>query len=372
MGKFLSKKFLKKEGYHLGESLRGKNIIKINANESPYPPSLLAIRSVTDAILAGQNLYADPQCTELRKAAAAYYSLEPEQVFVDSGSDVILAYCMIAYNSCGEGFCFPDVTYNFYKTFSEFFSLQYQEIPVQKDFSICVDDYCHCCSNVMLANPNAPTGLKIPLKDIERILLSNPDHLVVIDEAYVDFGNETCVPLINQYDNLMVIHTMSKSHNLAGARIGLAFSSAKNIDDLALMKAAFNPDSLNTVSQVLGCAALQDTAYTKKCVHETEKVRDAFRRALLARKFAVLKSNTNFLFVKPLAVPAEYLYRKLKENGILIRYYDQPRIRDYVRISIGTEEQMHIVIQAIDKIVSDYKIKELGNSVMPVFPSLEK
>ncbi|MBE6721235.1 MAG: histidinol-phosphate transaminase [Ruminococcaceae bacterium] len=351
MGKYLSKHFQDKEGYHLGEAPKDRTYIKINANESPYPPSPAVLSALTKELVTTQNLYADPKSTELTKTIAAYYHVKPEQVFADSGSDVILAYCMIAFGSGNGGFCFPDVTYNFYKTFSIFFGLQYREIPLKKDFSICADDYCSCGCNVLIANPNAPSGLKLDLADVKRIAATNSAHLVIIDEAYVDYGNESCVPLINQYDNLLIIQTMSKSRNLAGARIGFAVSSAQNIADLFQMKAAFNPDSINSISQALGCAAVRDVDYMHQCVSKIIRTREKVRAALLQRGFHVLESNTNFLFFEPTALSAEALYSALKQEGVLVRYYDQPRIQTYIRMSIGTEEQMHTVIAKIDKIL---------------------
>ena len=351
MGRFMSRYFRDKEGYHLGEAPKDRTYIKINANESPYPPTPAVLEVLTEKLLTTQNLYADPKSTELTQAVADYYHIRQEQVFADSGSDVILAYCLLAFGSGRGGFCFPDVTYNFYKTFSTFFGLQAQEIPLKEDFSICVDDYCNCGCNVLLANPNAPTGLKISLADVERIAAANPNHLVIIDEAYVDYGNESCVPLLDRCHNLLVIQTLSKSRSLAGARIGFAISCAENIEDLFQMKAAFNPDSINSISQALGCAAMRDTAYMHQCVGKIIRTREKVRTALLQRGFHVLESHTNFLFFEPVGLSAQALYLALKQEGVLVRYYDQPRICTYIRMSIGTEEQMRTVLAKIDKVL---------------------
>lgn len=363
MGKFLAEKFQNKEGYQLGERPKNKEFIKINANESPYPPSPRVIKAITEQMVAEQNLYADPKSTELTEVIADYYGVGRDEVFVDSGSDVILAYCLIAYGSDG-GFCFPDVTYNFYKTFSNFFGIGYREIPVAEDFSISPANYCGCGSHVLLANPNAPSGLVLSVQEIERIVASNPNRLVIIDEAYVDYGSQTCIPLIRKYDNLLVIHTMSKSLNLAGARIGFAISCPENIRDLSMMKAAFNPDSINTISQALGCAAVKDRKYTESCIDKILHTREKTREALLKRGFSILKSHTNFLFVKPPVISARDYYLQMKENGVLIRYFDQPRVRDYVRISIGTEEQMEEVIVRTDRILSRCPFREKERTVI--------
>ena len=367
MGKFLSTRFMNKDGYHLGERSRNKKIIKLNANESPYPPSPKVVASVTDSLLEEQNFYSDPKSAELTRAIAEYYGVDPGQVFADSGSDVILGYSLLAFGSDGD-FAFPDVTYNFYKTFSNFFGVPYIEIPVQKDFSVCADDYCGCGRNVILANPNAPSGLVLSMEQIERIVASNPDHLVIIDEAYVDYGNESCIPLIKKYDNLLVIQTMSKSRNLAGARIGFAVSSAENINDLATMKAAFNPDSINNVSQALGCAAVEDDAYMRSCVEKIICTRETTRKALVRRGFEVGKSHTNFLFFKPPFVSAEQFYLDMKENGVLVRYYDQPRIRSYIRMTIGTDGQMKEVLAKIDSILSEYSVSATSPAANRIDP----
>lgn len=356
MGRFLSARFRNKDGYHLGERSKNKSIVKLNANESPYPPSPAVLVSVSTGLLEEQHFYSDPKSTALTKAVAEYCGVAPDEVFADSGSDVILSYCMLAFGSGGHGFCFPDVTYAFYKTFSEFFGIPYSEVPVRQDFSIRAEDYFGCKRHVLLANPNAPSGLVLGIDEIERIVSSNPERLVVIDEAYVDYKNESCIPLIRRYNNLMVVQTMSKSRNLAGARIGFAVSAAENIADLATMKAAFNPDSINSVSEAMGCAALKDDAYMRECVEKIVLTREKTREALQRRGFEVLKSHTNFLFFKPSYLPAKEFYLRMKEKGVLVRHYGQPRISGYIRMTIGSEEQMEEVISRIDSVLTEYPV----------------
>jgi histidinol-phosphate aminotransferase len=352
MGRFLNAKYQNKSGYRLGERPKNGLYIKINANESPFSPSPGVLDTVTRELAAEQNLYADPQSAELCKAIAEYYGVQPDGVFCDSGSDVILAYSLIAFGG-SAGFSFPDVTYNFYKAFSDFFCIPYTEVPVKSDFSVFIDDYVKCGNNVLLANPNSPTGLALSFNEIERLVDSDRNRLVIVDEAYVDYGNKSCIPLIKKYDNLLVIQTMSKSRSLAGARIGFAVSARENIKDLALMKAAFNPDSINSISQALGCAAIKDKKYMSSCVKKIICTREKTRKALLNRGFEVLKSHTNFLFFKPPYLPAAKFYKALKEAHVLVRYYgDQQRIKDYIRMSIGTDEQMAEVLARIDDIIA--------------------
>lgn len=351
MGKFLSLPFQNKDGYHLGERSNDKSIIKLNANESPFPPSPEVLASVTKELLEEQRFYTDPKSRQLRETAAAHYGVDADEVFADSGSDVILSYCLLAFGSNGRGFCFPDVTYAFYKTFSNFFNIPYIEIPVRQDFSIRAEDYFHCERHVLLANPNAPSGFLLGAGEIERIAETNPDRLVVIDEAYVDFGNESCIPLIRRHENLLVVQTMSKSRSLAGARIGFAFSAAENIEDLATMKAAFNPDSINSVSDAMGRAAIKDDKYMHECVEKIILTREKTRTALQRRGFDVLESHTNFLFFRPPYISAEEFYMRLKERGVLVRHFNQPRINGYIRMTIGTEDQMKEVLSRIDSIL---------------------
>lgn len=350
MGKFLSTRFQGKDGYHLGERSRSRSIIKLNSNESPFPPSPKVLASVTKDLLEEQHFYSDPKSRLLSEAIAEYFGIDSKEVFADSGSDVVLSYCMLAFGS-ERGFCFPDVTYAFYKTFSEFFDIPYTEVPVKADFSIAAEDYFGCKRNVLLANPNAPSGLVLGVDEIERIVESDPNRLVVIDEAYVDYQNESCIPLIRHHKNLVVVQTMSKSRNLAGARIGFAVSSAENIEDLSTMKAAFNPDSINSISEAMGCAAMKDSKYMHEYVEKIVFTREKTREELQRRGFEVLKSHTNFLFFKPPYLPADEFCKRLKEKGVLVRHYSQPRISAYVRMTIGSDDQMKEVLSRIDSVL---------------------
>lgn len=365
MSRFLSSRFSGKKGYQFGERPKDREYIKLNSNESPFPPSGRVIAAVTDERLREQNLYADPCNAELCGAAAEYYGVMPEQVLADSGSDVLLSYCLLAYGSGNEGFRFPDITYTFYKTTCQAYDVNFTEVPLREDFTIRWEDYVSCGSGVLIANPNAPTGFVLSPEQIERIVSSNPDHVVIIDEAYVDFGNRSSIPLLKKYDNLIVIQTMSKSRSLAGARIGFAFSSPEIIGDLSMLRAAFNPDSMSILSQAIGCAAIRDDEYLRRCTEQVIRTREDFRAALLKRGFEVLKSNGNFLLARTPRMPAARLYRELKKNGVLVRYFDQPRVRDYIRISIGTDRQMKEVLDRLGRILEQSDEAETGDARSP-------
>lgn len=351
MSIFLSERFRGKEGYKMGERPQGTQFIKLNANESPYPPSPMAEEALRCFSAASLKQYEDPYNISFRESVAGHFGICKEQVFADGGTDVILGYCLLAYGSSRPGFVFPDITYSFYKTFSEVYGTYYKEIPLKGDFTIDPSDYYHCGHAILIANPNAPTGMILPRDSIEKIIASNPDSIVIIDEAYVDFGNETCVPLIKKYGNLIVIQTLSKSRCLAGARIGFAVSSSDIVSELSELRAAFNPDSVTAVSQAMGIAAMNDDAYMKQCTTKIVATRNRSASAFAARGFAVTDSHANFLFVNPIKISAEEYYKRLKERNILVRYYDSPRIRDYVRITVGTDEQMDELFRQTDAIL---------------------
>ena len=350
----MCRKFAEKKGYQLGERPSDKPYIKLNANESPFPPAPSVISAVSEARLLEQNLYADPKNTEFVQSVSEYYSLPPERILADNGSDILISYCLLAYGSEKPGFYFPDVSYNFYRTFSDTFDIEYHTVPVGDDFSVNVSDYRGCGHAVLLANPNAPSGLILSPQQVEEIVRTNRDHVVVIDEAYVDFDNPTCIPLTFKYDNLIVIHTLSKSYSLAGARLGFLVSSPEIIRDLSMLRASFNPDSISSLSQATGCAAMRGGDYMRSCVKKIIRTRQKTSGELKKRGFSVLESHTNFIFVKP-PMSAELFYRKMKEDGVLLRYFNQPRIRNFVRISIGTDEQMDEVLRRIDRVLAAEK-----------------
>ena len=340
MSRFLSKEAARLAPYTPGEQPQNRRYIKLNTNESPFPPSPKVIEALSAAEAGRLNLYSDPTCAGLTAALSERYGLGPEQILAGNGSDEILAFAFRAF--CGEG-CSPiyaDITYGFYQAQTALFGLEARIIPLREDFTLNVDDYLDVPGTVVIANPNAPTGMAVPREEIRCLLERDPDRVVIVDEAYVDFGGESCVPLISGHDNLLVVQTLSKSRSLAGGRVGFALGSAELIRALNRVKYSFNPYNVNRLSLLAGAAAVEDQAYFESCTAAIRENRAWTARRLEEMGFTVLPSQANFLFAKSGRISGEALYRKLKENGILVRWFDAPRIREYVRITIGSAEQM--------------------------------
>ena len=340
MSRFLNPSLRAAEPYTPGEQPRGvENLIKLNTNENPFPPSPKVLDALNRTEAEKLRLYSDPACTDFLAALAKAYGVAENQVFAGNGSDEVLAFAFCAF--CAKGAAFADLTYGFYPVFARLFGVPAREIPLRADFSLAVEDYADEPGTLFLANPNAPTGLCLPLSGIEALLRQNPDRLVVVDEAYIDFGGESAVPLLPRYDNLLVVGTFSKSRSLAGARLGYAVGSAALIADLNTVKFSFNPYNVNRLTLLAGTAALADAAYYAKNCAEVAAVRDDTAEALRALGFAVTNSKANFLFVgaNPRISGADY-FAALRQNGILVRRFEVPRIADWVRITVGTRAQM--------------------------------
>ena len=341
------------EPYIPGEQPKDRVFIKLNTNENPYPPSpkvLEAIRSAADETL---RLYPDPEASQLRQTIAEYHGLTPEQVFCGNGSDEVLAFAFRAFCGAGQPVAFADVTYGFYKSQAALFDLDVKIIPLREDFTLHVDDYMDFPGTIVIANPNAPTGIAVPRNDIQRLLEANPDRVVIVDEAYVDFGAESCVPMIYRYDNLLVTQTMSKSRSLAGGRVGYALGSPELIADLNRVKYSFHPYNVNRLSIAAGAAAVADEAYFAACTAAIRQTRAWTVGELENLGFTVLPSQANFVFARHSQLPGETLYRKLKENGVLVRWFDADRIRDYIRITIGSMEQMETLVEELTAILEE-------------------
>jgi histidinol-phosphate aminotransferase len=324
--------------------------IKLNTNESPYPPSKKAVKEANRAAKI-LNLYPDPQCRILTEKIAESIGVDYENVLVTNGSDEILNFAFMAFCDKEHSCVFPDITYGFYCVFAEINGVEYEEIPLKEDFSICPEDYIGINKNIFIANPNAPTGIVLTLSKIEEIVKSNPDNVVVIDEAYVDFGNESAIPLTKKYDNLLVTQTFSKSRSMAGARIGFGVGNKELIRDLNTIKYSTNPYNINKMSMAAGVGVMNDEAYTKKNCKKVISAREYAERELKKLGFEMTQSGANFVFVKHPQISGGEIYQKLREKGILVRHFDKERISEYNRITIGTQKQMETLIDIMGGIV---------------------
>lgn len=347
MSKFLNDNLKSLESYTPGEQPRDKKYIKLNTNESPYPPSPEVIEAVNGQEVADLRLYSDPLCKTLKEKISARYSVNYKNVFVSNGSDESLNFYFMAFCGNDAPVVFPEISYGFYKVFAELYGIPYETIPLAEDFSIDVNDYIGINKNIVIANPNAPTGLSLPLCDIERIVSSNPENIVLIDEAYVDFGGESAVTLTKKYDNLLVVQTFSKSRSLAGARLGYAIGNAEIIADLEKIKYSTNPYNINRLTLVAGEAAIDSDSYFMENCQRIMKTREYTARELEKLGFYCIPSCTNFIFAKSDKISGQILYEKLKEKGVLVRHFSTPSICEFNRITIGTQEEMETFIEKV-------------------------
>lgn len=351
MSRFISEKFAGLIPYVPGEQPQNMRYVKLNTNESPYPPSngvLEAVQREAERL----NLYCDPECAALKAAAAELYGVRPENVLPVNGSDEILYFAFLALGDEQNPFAFADVSYGFYPVYADFCGVPKREIPLKDDFSVDYRDYLGLDAHIAIANPNAPTGVCIPVWQIEEILRANPDRVVLIDEAYVDFGGESCVSLVNRYENLLVVQTFSKSRSLAGARLGFGIGSETLIRDLNAVKYSVNPYNVNRMTQVAGIAAIRDDAYYKENARRIQITRETTQKRLRDLGFTVLPSAANFIFAASERIGGEALYLELKARGVLIRHFTKERIKEFNRITIGTEEQMEILLTHIEAILN--------------------
>ncbi len=352
MSRFFSSKYDALTPYVPGEQPRGRTYIKLNTNESPFPPSPKAVRYAAEAA-KNLQLYCDPECTALTEKLAEMKGLKPSQVLFGNGSDETLYLAFLAYCDKDTPAIFPDITYGFYKVFAQSLGIPYTQVPLKEDFSICVEDYLGVNKTVFIANPNAPTGQLLSLGDIERIANSNPDNVVLIDEAYIDFGGDSAITLLDRCENLLITQTFSKSRSLAGGRLGMIFGSAEMIADLKTIKYSINPYNVNTVTQAAGLGALEDEDYTQENCQKIRENRAFTTESLRKLGFRVAESYANFVLAAHPQVPGGILYAKLKEKGILVRFFDTDRLRPYVRITIGTKQEMESLLAAVSQILEE-------------------
>ena len=353
MSKFWSKRTHELDPYTPGEQPQDQQYIKLNTNENPYPPSPLAIEAMREASSEAMRLYPDPNAKVLKQAIADYYGIELDQVFVGNSSDEVLAHAFAALLKHQKPLVFPDISYSFYSAYCKLYAINAKTIPLADDFTIRVEDYTDADQQgaIIFPNPNAPSGIALSLTEIETILKANPDSPVVIDEAYVDFGTDTAIALINTYPNLLVTQTFSKARSLAGLRVGFAVGNADLIEALERVKNSFNSYPLDRAAIAGGAAAMRDKAHFEKNCAKIIATRDRVSESLKHMGFSVLPSKANFVFAKPEQHDAEKLYLSLKEKGVLVRYFNKPRIAGFLRITIGTDDEMDQFLEILKAIL---------------------
>lgn len=343
--------------YVPGEQPALAHPVKLNTNENPYPPSPAVVSAIRNEL--GENAeslrrYPDPTARVLRETVAAHHGLKVDQVFAGNGSDEVLATVFQALLKHDKPILFPDVTYSFYPTYARLYDVAYRTIPLDDAFQIRIDDYTQPSGGILFPNPNAPTGHALPLSDIERLVASNPDSVVVIDEAYVDFGAQSAISLIGKYPNLLVVHTTSKSRSLAGMRVGFAFGDAALIDALNRVKDSFNSYPLDRLAQAAATAAYKDDAWFRECTEKVIASREQMTAQLTALGFEVVPSSANFVFARHEGYDAETLAARLREKEIFVRHFKLPRIDQHLRISIGTDAECGTLLEALKDILGGY------------------
>ena len=352
MSKFLSERINSLTPYEPGEQPKQREYIKLNTNESPYPPSKTCYDILSEQAKIS-NLYPDPNCTELTSLLARELGVKESQVILTNGSDEVLNFAFMAYCDQNTPAVYNDITYGFYKVYAKLNGIESKVIPLKDDFSIDVDAFIKEKGTLIIANPNAPTGLLLSLAEIERILSANTDRVVIVDEAYIDFGGESAVKLVDKYDNLLVTQTFSKSRSLAGARLGFGVANEKIISDLMRIKYSTNPYNVNRLTMAMGMGAVLDRAYFENNCNNIIKNREQTKLELEKLGFFVTDSKANFLFAKSDKIDGKNLYLKLKEKGVLVRHFDSDRIREYIRITVGSSTQMKAFIQATADILEE-------------------
>lgn len=352
MSRFFSSKYASLEAYVPGEQPRDMKYIKLNTNESPFPPSA-GVAAAIKSQIGSLQLYSDPECTALVEASASLFGVKTNQILMTNGSDEILNFAFMAFSDKDHPIVFPDITYGFYSVFAELNGIPYTEIPLKEDLTIDVNDYVGIGKNIVIANPNAPTGIALSLAEVEAIVRSNPDNVVVIDEAYVDFGAGSAVTLVDKYDNLLVTGTFSKSRSMAGARLGFGIGSCELIRDLNTIKYSTNPYNVNRMTMAAGHAAILDNDYYMDNCRIICENREWASEQLKSLGFTLTESKTNFLFAKSDRISGEELYKRLKARGILVRHFSKERIKDYNRITVGTRDQMEALVVAIKNILKE-------------------
>tara|TARA_B100000035_G_scaffold24868_2_gene19562 strand:+ start:49178 stop:50236 length:1059 start_codon:yes stop_codon:yes gene_type:complete len=352
MNKFWSKLIEELNPYIPGEQPKNQALIKLNTNENPYGPSPNVLGAIKSAITDKLKLYPDPESIELRKAIAKFYDMSPSNIFVGNGSDEILAFIFQGFLKKNKPLLFPNISYSFYPVYCKLYDITFQKIPLDINFEINLEDYLIPNGGIIFPNPNAPTGIPKRVSDIEKLLKNNTDSVVVIDEAYVDFGTESSVYLIDKYENLVVTQSLSKSRSLAGMRIGCAFASKSIVEGLNRIKNSFNSYPLDRLAQIAGSEAFKDEEYFRQTTNKVIKARQFLVEEMSHLGFQSLPSGANFIFTKHNNKKAEFIFKELRDNDILIRFFESPvEINNYLRITVGSMEQMKQLIHVIKKII---------------------
>nr|WP_300839782.1 histidinol-phosphate transaminase [uncultured Acetatifactor sp.] len=337
--------------YVAGEQPQKKNIIKLNTNECPYPPAPGAAKLAAEADWEALRLYPDPDTSVLVNALAAYYGVKPSQVFVGVGSDDVLSMAFMTFFNGGQPILFPDVTYSFYEVWAQLHRIPYQTCALDENWHIRPEDYRQPNGGVIFPNPNAPTGLLESLETVEEIIRANQDVVVIVDEAYIDFGGVSALPLVEKYDNLLVVQTFSKSRAMAGLRIGFCIGSEKLIGYLNDVKFSFNSYTMNLPSQILGVETVRDDAYFRETTAKIIATRERVKAELKKLGFSFPDSRTNFIFAAHESIPAEQIFRALRQADIYVRYWNKPRISNYLRITVGTDMEMDSLLDFLKSYV---------------------
>lgn len=352
MSKFWSEMARRTDPYIPGEQIN--DVLKLNTNENPYPPSPNVMKAISKEVHQDLRLYPSPTMDQLKESIAANYQLSKENVFVGNGSDEVLAFSFMAFFDPGKSIRFPEITYSFYPVYANLFDIPYEQMPLNKDFSIRVEDYYNSDGGVIFPNPNAPTSIYLPLEHVEDIIQQNLNRVVIVDEAYIDFAGQSASTLIHKYENVLVIQTMSKSRSLAGLRVGFALGDEGLIEGLTRMKDSFNSYPVDRLAMAGAEAAIKDTDYYEKTTEKIIATRTWVSTELEQLGFHVLPSAANFVFATHNRLPAEILYKTLKANKILIRYFGKKPIENYVRITIGTDDEMKRFVENTSEIIRSY------------------
>ena len=352
MSRFFSEKFTNLTPYTPGEQPKDTQYVKLNTNESPFPPSPNALKMAAEAA-ENLQLYSDPECRDLVKKAAEIFGVEADEILFTNGSDEILNFAFMAYCDDSHPVVFPDISYGFYKVFAALNGIPYEQIPLAEDFAICPEDYCGLNKTIVIANPNAPTGLVLTYEQIERIVKTNPNNVVIIDEAYVDFGGQSVIPLTRKYENLLVTGTFSKSRSLAGGRLGFGIGSKALIADLNTIKYSTNPYNVNRMTMAAGVGTLLDEDYVRANCRTIMEVREWTAAQLKAIGFTMTDSKANFLFAAHPKADGKEIYLRLKAKGVLVRHFDTPRLSRYNRITVGSRSQMETFVEKLKEVLEE-------------------